>query len=366
MYNSFELVILRRIGMSLSNSIKLNDHSKILKRGLMVLIFIVIAIAGLSYVKWFPYYHKAINAIDQHSIGKSIISGSNSGELSWIAAWGYAQVYFKSIWKAAVLGILLGSLIQTLLPSLWLQRVLGKATFRSTFWGGVASIPGMMCSCCAAPIAASLRKRNASIGASLAFWIGNPVLNPATLVFMTFVLSWKFTLIRIIYGLLLTFGVSYWANRLTGRTHLPEQTTPESAQAVDENGPFLLRWMKSLGVLLLQIVPVYVITVLVLGALQGWMFPVSMGTGFIAIMIFAIAGMLFVIPTAAEIPIIQTFLALGLGMGPAAALLVALPAVSLPSLFMVARSFPRKVLVYVALSVVVVSILSGVTGILLL
>jgi uncharacterized membrane protein YraQ (UPF0718 family) len=181
---------------------------------------------------------------------------------------------------------------------------------------------------------------------------------------MTFVLSWKFTLIRIIYGLLLTFGVSYWANRLTGRTQLPDQITPEKTEAMDENGPFLLRWMKSLGILIVQIVPVYVITVLVLGALQGWMFPVSMGIGFIAIIIFAIAGMLFVIPTAAEIPIIQTFLALGVGTGPAAALLVALPAVSLPSLFMVAKSFPRKVLVYVALSVVVVSILSGVTAIL--
>ena len=30
---------------------------------------------------------------------------------------------------------------------------------------------------------------------------------------MTFVLSWKFTLLRLVFGVILTFGVSYLANR---------------------------------------------------------------------------------------------------------------------------------------------------------
>lgn len=348
--------------MSPTNSIKINNHSKHISTVLMIVAFVVVAIVGLSYVKWLPYYHKAIRAIEQHTIGSSLITGSYEGKLSWVAAWGYAGVYFKSIWKAAVLGILLGSLVQVLLPAQWLQRVLGKATFRTTLYGGVASIPGMMCSCCAAPIAAGLRKRNVSVGASLAFWIGNPVLNPATLIFMTFVLSWKFTVIRIISGVILTFGVSYWANRLSNRNHLPETPLQETNHIKVDQGPFLLRWMISLGTLLLQVVPAYVITVLILGALQGLMFPISISNGVIAIFIFSLFGMLFVIPTAAEIPIISTFLALGLGTGPAVALLLTLPAVSLPSLIMVSRSFPRKVILFVACSVVAVGLLSGLIG----
>jgi uncharacterized membrane protein YraQ (UPF0718 family) len=335
---------------------------------IMIIIFVLIAIVGLTYVKWWPYYHKAIVAIDQHSIGSSLLSGNS--DFTWSNALGYAGVYFKSIWKAAVLGILLGSLIQVLLPSQWLQRILGKATFRSTLYGGVASIPGMMCSCCAAPIAASLRRRNVSIGASLAFWIGNPVLNPATLIFMTFVLSWKFTLIRVLFGVVLTFGVSYWANRLVDRKkQLPDKVIPEMIHTTNDQGDqgsFLLRWMKSLGTLIVQIIPAYIITVLILGALQGWMFPISMSNGVLAIIIFSIFGMLFVIPTAAEIPIIVSFLALGVGTGPSAALLITLPAISLPSLIMVSRSFPRKVILFVALSVVVVGILSGFVGSILL
>jgi uncharacterized membrane protein YraQ (UPF0718 family) len=353
--------------MSQANSIKMNNHSTHIRTALLIIAFVIITISGLSYVKWWPYYLKAIRAIEQHSIGSSLLTGSYEHKLSLAAAWEYAGVYFKSIWKAAVLGILLGSLVQVLLPSQWLQRVLGKATFRSTLYGGIASIPGMMCSCCAAPIAASLRKRNVSVGASLAFWIGNPVLNPATLIFMTFVLSWKFTLIRVLFGVLLTFGVSYWANRIKGHNlQLPVNPISETMQVTSDDGSFFLRWMKSLGTLLLQVIPAYIITVLVLGALQGWMFPISISNGALAILIFSVFGMLFVIPTAAEIPIISTFLALGVGTGPVAALLLTLPAVSLPSLVMVSRSFPRNVILFVALSVVVVGVLSGLIGTILL
>lgn len=343
------------------------DHSSIYRTTFMIMIFIAVIIAGLTYVKWWPYYHKALKAITDHTIGSSILTGSESGTLSLRGALEYAEKYFKAIWKAALLGILLGSLVQVLLPHHWLQRVLGKSSFRNTFIGGMVSLPGMMCSCCAAPIAAGMRRRNVSIGASLAFWIGNPVLNPATLIFMTFVLSWKFTLVRVVFGLLLTFGVSYLANRLADKHTTVNAIAPElSEQMVEDSRPFLLRWMKSIGLLFIQIVPAYLITVLILGLFQGWMFPVSMDSGLVAIVIFAIAGTLFVIPTAAEIPIIVSFLALGVGAGPTTALLLTLPAVSLPSLLMVRRSFSNRIIWFVGVSVIACGILSGITGMLLL
>ncbi|QYR23920.1 permease [Paenibacillus sp. sptzw28] len=340
----------------------LQGRPKTIKTALLIGLFVTIALAGLFYVKWWPYYHKAFTAASSHSIGSSILSNAVP---SWEAAAGYAAAYFKSVWKAAVLGILLGSLVQVLLPVQWLYRVLGQASFKSTFIGGAAAIPAMMCSCCAAPIASGLRKRNVSIGASLAFWLGNPVLNPATLIFMTFVLSWKFTLIRLAFGLILTFGISYFANRFATQTSIPESMT-EAASLPEPEGALWVRWLRSLGTMLISVVPAYLISVLLLGALQTWLFPVEMGSGFWAIVIFAIAGALFVIPTAAEIPILQSFLSLGLGSGPAAALLLTLPALSLPSLLMVAKTFPRKVLAFVLISVIAIGILSGLTGILVL
>ena len=69
--------------------------------------------------------------------------------------------------------------------------------------------------------------------------------------------------------------------------------------------------------------------------------------------------MLFVIPTAGEVPIIQAMLSLGMGVGPAAALLMTLPPISVPSLAMLARSFKPYMLAIVATLVVVFGIASG-------
>lgn len=340
------------------------------KAAIFLVIFLIIAAVGLSYVKWWPYYQKTILAATTHSIGPSILGEHASSTPSWHAAWSYAIAYFNSVWKAAVLGILLGSLIQVLLPAHWLLKVLGKTSFGSTAIAGMAAIPGMMCTCCAAPMAVGLRKKNVSVGASLAFWLGNPTINPATLIFMTFVLSWKFTLIRLFFGLILTFGVSYLANRFAKDTKpLDMEQVISHSEENQPTGSFLARWAKALGMMLLYIVPAYILSVLLLGFVSVWLFPNLSGAaavGILAVIGFAITGMLFVIPTAAEIPIIQTLMSFGLGGGPAAALLVTLPAISLPSLLIVGRSFPKKVLLFVVSSVVVLGILSGLAGMLIL
>jgi len=356
--------------MARVNSSVAAPQPKSKKTVIYAIIFLVIAIAGLLYVKWYPYYNKSILAATTHNIGTSILGDkADLPAASWSSAWDYAIVYFNAVWKAAVLGILLGSLVQVLLPTNWLLKVLGKTSFGSTAIAGIASVPGMMCTCCAAPIAVGLRKKNVSVGASLAFWIGNPTLNPATLIFMTFVLSWKFTLLRLIFGVILTFGISYLANRFTAdvKTQDIDKLIEESEK--EAAGSFASRWAKSVGNMILYIVPTYILSVLVMGAARVWLFPHvsdAAANGILTVIGFAIAGMLFVIPTAAEIPIIQTLMSFGLGGGPAGALLLTLPSISLPSLLLVGKSFPKRVLFFVAASVVVLGIVSGIVGMLVL
>lgn len=340
------------------------EHTK--RPILYVVLFLLIAVAGLSYVKWVPYYNKAFLAITTHTIGLSILGGkAEMPSLSWNSALSYALAYFNAVWKAAVLGILLGTLLQVLLPANWLLKVLGKTSFGSTALAGLASIPGMMCTCCAAPLAVGLRKKNVSVGSALAFWLGNPTLNPATLIFMTFVLSWKFTLLRLLFGVILTFGVSFLANRYAPEMRKSDIDKMTNSTAQEASGSFLLRWLKAMGSMIIYIVPAYVLSVLLMGAVRAWLFPHIGAAGadsLLTIIGLSITGMLFVIPTAAEIPIIQTFMSFGLGGGPAAALLITLPSISLPSLILVARSFPKKVLFFVAGSVVFLGVLSGVAG----
>jgi hypothetical protein len=331
-------------------------------------LFVLIAAVGLYYVKWSPYYFKSFMAADRHSIGASILDDNAGAPL--VAALTYAKVYFLAIWKAAVLAVILGSLLQVLIPQNWLLRLFGRAGLGSTVRGGLFALPGMMCSCCAAPVAVSMRRQQVSVGAALAFWIANPVLNPATLVFMGFVLGWGFTLLRLVAGIALVVGVSLIAQRISRPDTVPEAAMEAVTDAcLPDRQSLLARWGRTMWQLFWSTIPVYVVAVLALGAARVWLFPHidgAMGNSFIWLVPLAIAGTLFVIPTAAEIPIVQTMMSLGLGMAPAVALLMTLPSVSLPSLLMLRKVFDARVLVIVALLTMLVGIVSGLAAYLVL
>ena len=106
--------------------------------------------------------------------------------------------------------------------------------------------------------------------------------------------------------------------------------------------------------------PEYLILVLLLGAARAWLFPVlGAHDGVLWIVAMAVAGTLFVIPTAGEVPIVQAMLALGMGAGPAGALIMTLPAVSLPSLAMLGSVFSLKTRLVIAAGVILSGIVAG-------
>jgi len=333
-------------------------------------LFVLLAIAGLFYVKWFPYYHRAFTAEATHSIGASILTGHSASapHPSLAAALDYAWVYGKAIWQALVLGLLLGSAVQALLPARWVAQLLGRHGFGSVAAGGLLAVPGMMCTCCAAPVVVGLRERQASAGGALAFWLGNSVLNPATLVFMGFVLGWQWSALRLALGVLLVFGVGWIANRFVA----PQDASAANARVAElvrqqaDGGNLFARWAAICARMAVRLVPEYLLLVLLLGAARAWLFPhigpeVTSSIGWIVA--FAVAGMLFVIPTAGEVPIIQAMLALGVGVGPAGALLMTLPPVSAPSFAMLAGSFKPRVLTLVAVTVVAFGIVAGLAAV---
>ncbi|NMP22339.1 permease [Sulfobacillus harzensis] len=336
-----------------------------------IAIFVAIAVLGVFYAKWEPYYFKAFSAAATHTLGKSIVTGSASHApaVGFQAALSYTVGYFKDIWIALVVGLLVGAGVQTLLPASWLYRVLGRISPKSRALAVAAAVPSMMCTCCSAPIAVSMKKKNLSTGATLAYWLGNPVLNPATIIFMGFVLGWNWALLRIAMGLVLVFGVSWLGDRwMTRGAKLESDALPDVTPPQDEPATFG-RFFGTLGRLVVGLVPEYIVIVAILGAVRAWLFPAmspSIGHALWLMVALAIFGTLFVIPTAGEIPIIQTLMQYGLGLGAGGTLMLALPAVSLPSMAMVGQQLGAKTMVKVAGLVAVAAFITGLLAIWLL
>lgn len=197
-----------------------------------------------------------------------------------------------------------------------------------------------------------LRKQHVAIGSGLAFFLGNPVLNPATLVFMGFILGWQFSLIRIVVGLLLIAIVVAIANRMTVEDAPDEAPAPAPALAPIEREDRSLRtlglaWMRELWNEMVAILPGYALIVFILGGLRAWLFPPDFtihAAGLGGMALVSLVGTLFVIPTAGEVPIVQMLLGHGMSVGAAVALIITLPAISLPSIFIVRKAFPANVL----------------------
>lgn len=342
------------------------NSSKSYVQSVSAVLFLTLAIVGLYYVKWSPYYNRAFTAAATHSIGHSILMGKGASPPtpSFQAAASYAMAYGKAVWQAVILGLLLGSAVQVLLPSDWIIKLLGRVGLPSVITGSLLALPSMMCTCCAAPVVVGMRAGRASAGSAIAFWLGNSVLNPATLVFIGFVLGWHWAAVRLLLGLLMVVGLAYLANRLnTAHDDLGEVRVAEISSSL-KYGPtdLLMRWVKIFSRMALFLLPEYIILIFLLGLVRAWLFPV-IGAGIdnhlVWIVAFAVSGLIFAVPTAAEVPIIQGMLSLGMGVGPAGALLITLPPISVPSLAMVVGSFPIRVLGLLIVGVLGFGILGG-------
>lgn len=342
-----------------------SEHRRELTVGLLgVAVVVVILVAGLAWAKWLPYASKAHDLSASGAWSGSAIfdaAGRVGGTPSLSGAWTFTTTYFTAIWKALVVALLVAAGVDALIPRAWLLRALDRpGRLPQAVTGGLASLPSMMCTCCTAPVAVGLRRRGAPVTATAAYWLGNPVLNPAVLVFLALVLPWQFTATRIVVGLALVIGGAVLLGRLAPATAVPPRLDRDDAVTL---AAMPVHYLRSLVRLLLILVPEYVVVVMACGLLSPWLDDfggLARDLGFAAVVIVAVVATLLVIPTGGEIPVIVAVVAAGAGTGVAGAVLIALPAVSLPSLAMVARSLGWRVTAAAAGLVALAGVAGGV------
>lgn len=324
-----------------------------------------VLVIGLSWSKWMPYWDKAWT-MSQTSVWDGSPLFDAAGEtISLAGAWDFTLVYFTAVWKALLVALLVAAAIDALVPRDWLLRLMNRRSHTGQALVGAAlSTPSMMCTCCAAPVAAGLRDTGVRRSAALAYWVGNPLLNPAVLIFLILVLPWQYVAVRIVFALLIAVGASALIGRwVTGRA----EVVPEPEPSPPRMSSLPTRYLRSLSRFTLILVPEHLALVFLIGLISPWLTGVygleaQLGAG--AILLAAVVGTLLVIPTGGEILIVLALLAAGVGAGVTGALLVALPALSVPSMVMVGKSMGWRTTAAMGAAVAVAAVLAG--GLLLL
>ncbi len=331
------------------------------RRVLAVLAAALIAVAGLTWAKWWPYTIKIDGLVDTRAWdGGALIDVARDAPTWWAGAWDFAFAYTDSVWKALLVGLLIAAAIDALLPREHIARFLARrGTVGGAAIGGAAAVPSMMCTCCASPVAVSLRRSGVPLPAVLAYWLGNPVLNPAVVVFLALVGPWEWAATRVVVGVVLVFGAALLAARLAPGMVTQPPALDAGTDPVHRPAP--VRLLRSFSRFTLTLVPEYLGVVMLVGAVahalpeeSGWSELTLLG-----LVVLVVLSVLMVIPTGGEIPLLLTLAAVGASPWVLGLVLVALPAVSLPSLVMVRSSLSSRITVLTVVLVALAGLAAG-------
>jgi len=269
--------------------------------------------------------------------------------------------YFFVIWPALLFGILISAAVTTFVPQRWLARALGKGSVRGQIIAGAAGAPLMLCSCCVAPIFKGVYERSARLGPSLALMLAAPALNPAALILTFMLFNYKVAVTRSAASVAAVLFTGAIAEKIFHQTILPYEVDDVSQNLP---GPqYLLRFVRSCGQVALRLVPVIIIGVVASMIIAQWL-PTGgsqwPGAKLLAVIVVATFAIPLALPTFFEIPLAFVLLASGAPPGAALALLIAGPAINLPSLLTIVRSTSWKVGAVVAASVWTIAVVSGI------
>ncbi len=323
------------------------------------------------------------------------------GVTAWWRPFAQATSYLFNVWHATMLGILISGLALTILP-VYFKPYFVRDGFTGSLFGALFALPQPFCSCCSSVMAPSFARRGASTNFLLSFVVGAPMLNVTTLVLAFALLPVPFAVTRVVAGVVVTVLVTYLISRVADRWDAgvkvrlkPDPTYAMEAadstyevnrapyvgstirrtfsrfylglldfdrivagRKVETASQLIGSWLYASGRIALVLVPtLWVWSVLASAVFQT--LPSAFGNNLPSVLVSAIAGTLFMISTWSEIPMALELIQAGIN-GPAAALLVVLPAVSLPCMMLLGGSLQRfRMVALLSVAVMIVGVVAG-------
>lgn len=279
-----------------------------------------------------------------------------------------------------------GAVTSLILPAGFVRKLLHSKGFVGASYGGLLGAPLMMCSACSVPVAIGWKNRGANIETTLGVVMGASLLNVMGLMTIFVLFPAPAAWGRILASVLMVVALTPMVVKVSGTiseisTRMPSGYLKEKAEQVREElfniegvpagkEPWIdaatsalkTWWQNSVAIayrLFLPMTGAVFLAAFIRLFLPPEIVETYMGGGWIAIVLMAAFGTLIAIPTLFEIPLVMGFMFIGMGLGPAAALLVTAPSVSVVSYFMLKKDTGH---VPPLLLMVVTFLLGAVTG----
>jgi uncharacterized membrane protein YraQ (UPF0718 family) len=270
--------------------------------------------------------------------------------------------YLAIVWPALVFGVLIGAAVRALIPKAWVGRLFGATWLRSQLVGGLAGAPLMLCSCCVTPVFAAIHERTRQPGSTGALLLASPSLNPAALALTFLLFTPAMATTRLSMAIVLVFGVSAIAARYFGGQEGRPTPCPLELSARPGVAGFFKSFAQETWRLARTTLPIIVVGVL-LSSLLISVVPMAKlaepSLRIAAILVVALVSVPLALPTFAEIPLALGLLAAGAPAGAAMALMIAGPAINLPSLLTISRLTTPRYAAALAAGTFVVAVAGG-------
>jgi uncharacterized membrane protein YraQ (UPF0718 family) len=327
---------------------------------------LALTIAALLVVDLFTY--RGVPAARSIAAGRVNVDWLNAfGVSGWLRPAAQATSYLLNVWHATLIGILMSGLTLTILTR-WIEPYLVRRGLAGSLFGALFALPQPFCSCCSSVMAPSLVRRGASTNFILAFVLGAPLVNVTTIVLAIALLPARFAALRIGAGVAIAVIVTAVVARL-----VPQPSAPGAARmpwfrgidvgaagtAIDRPSQLIGGWLRASGRIALVLVPTLWLWSVV-AALLFQLMPPAFGNNAASVIVSAVAGTFFMISTWSEIPMALALIRSGFD-GPAAALLVVLPAISLPCMILLGGALQRfRLVAALSIAVMLVGIGAGI------
>ena len=268
-----------------------------------------------------------------------------------------------------LLSVLIYSLsyIQSYFPPERTRQILGRMKgIKANITGALLGTLTAFCSCSSIPIFIGFTRAGLPVGVTFSFLISSPLVDLASIILLASIFNWKIAMIYVVLGLILAVLGGSLISFFKMERYVAEFVTKNSAVQGDEDFKMSAKERREFAweqvVEIFRKVWIYVLIGVGIGAAihnwipEQWITALLGQDNWYSVLVATVVGIPMYADIFGTLPIAEALVAKGVGLGTVLAFMMAVTALSLPSLILL-KQVVKKQLLSLFVAIVFVGIL---------